>query len=667
MEPPTDPNAKVQGPLPALATGLAIWSAVAIVIGLVLTFQSGQSFREAVDQHTLIAAVVALSFSVVGAFVVQRQPRHGLAWVLIAVGQFEALATFLAAYGLRPELPGAPAAELVGQLIWMPGQALAGGLITTLFPDGRPPSRRWRFLVWIPLGATAAILLLMPFADPGPPAPHNPLALPEPYQAWLPQVAFGLIGLCFACGLVGLVLLIIRIVRTSGAERHRLLWFFVAFLPPFLCQLAQLDPLIITLGYVWFAIGLGIAMIRHRLFDGDRLLGRTIVFGVVTVVIAAALGLTVGLASALLGGPTSGAVVAAVVIALGLLPLYRVVQRNVERLLYGNERDPYVVITELGDRLSGVGEPEATLTTVTETIARSLRLPYAAITLAGEIEPAATYGGGSEHRLAIPLVHGGAEVGTLAVGLPGGRRFLDPRDDRLLRDLAQQMAGVADRVRLTRELRRSRDQLAETREQERDRLRRDLHDGLGPTLAGVSLGIGAVRRGAGPEQLPLLGRLQQEMDDAVEEVRRLVDDLRPGGLDGTDLVAALTAYAADVTTRTAGRPIITVATENLPPLAPELEAAAYRIIGEAVTNVVRHARADTAHVRLTADERDLTIEVCDDGIGLAAAAMTGSAGGGLGLSSMAHRAAALGGSCVTAELSTGGTRIAVRLPLERVS
>ncbi len=645
----------------ALATGLAIWSAVGVVIGLVLTLGSGQSVREAIDQHTFIAAVVAVSFSVVGAFVVQRSPTHGLAWVLLAVGQFEALAVFFSGYGLRPTLPGADAAELFGELIWLPGQAMAGGLITTLFPDGRPPSRRWRPLVWIPLTAVALTLVLMPFAQPDPPAPANPLAPGAPYDAVIGYATVGLTAVCFACGLIGLVLLVVRIRRAAGSERRRLVWFFVAFGPAFLCQLAQVDPLIITVTYLWFPIALSVSMVRHRLFDGDRLLGRTIVFGTITVVVAATLGVTIGLTSRFLGGPTSGAVIAAVTIAIGMLPLYRLVQRLVEKSLYGNERDPYAAITQLGARLSELGDPDAVLTTVTQTVATSLRLPYAAITLHGEDEPAATYGMAVGELLRIPLQHGAAAVGTLEVGLASGRRYLDPRDDRLLRGLAQQVASAADRVRLGRELRRSRDQLAETRRQERERLRRDLHDGLGPTLAGVSLGIGAARRAAEPDQQLLLGRLQDEVDASVEEVRRLVDDLRPGRLEGTDLLTALSAYAADVTDRTGGCPTVRVISDELPELPPDLESAAYRITLEAATNIVRHADASSAEIRLRRSGDQLIIDICDDGVGIGAELPRSATG--LGLISMRDRAAALGGTCTTLRRPTGGTHVAVRLPL----
>jgi signal transduction histidine kinase len=358
-------------------------------------------------------------------------------------------------------------------------------------------------------------------------------------------------------------------------------------------------------------------------------------------------------------------VVAAVVIALGLSPAREFVQRAVDRMLYGQRRDPYTALTELGRRLSGTIAPEDVLPVVVGTVARALRLPYVAITLAGEPVPAASHGDAVPTAVDVPLCHAGAEVGRLTIGLRDGQRHLDPGDRRLLYDLARHVGTAAHGVRLTHDLRRSRDRLAIAREEERNRIRRDLHDGLGPTLAGVALGIGAAGRAVGaraPETAELLADLQAEVSDGLEDVRRLVADLRPTTLEQVGLLAALRQYAETVSIRSDGSLLVLVeAPDRLPPLTAEAEVAAYRILLEALTNVTRHARANRCTVEIDATAGLLRLAVRDDGVGIEASPRRG----GLGLRSMTQRAAELGGTCTVTAAPGGGTLVSATFPVAR--
>jgi signal transduction histidine kinase len=203
---------------------------------------------------------------------------------------------------------------------------------------------------------------------------------------------------------------------------------------------------------------------------------------------------------------------------------------------------------------------------------------------------------------------------------------------------------------------------------ERKRLRRDLHDGLGPALAGIGLGLQAAQdelaAGNNSATEELLARLGAEVRMSVGEVRRIVDDLRPAVLDSDGLVGALRRHAATLElARPSGAPceslMIHVDADQLPVLPPEVEVAAYRIAQESLTNVVRHADARRVHVRLLADGQTLRLEVADDGRGLGNAHT-----GGVGVPSMRHRAESLSG---TLDLTSTerGTTVAAHLPLTK--
>jgi signal transduction histidine kinase len=240
------------------------------------------------------------------------------------------------------------------------------------------------------------------------------------------------------------------------------------------------------------------------------------------------------------------------------------------------------------------------------------------------------------------------------------RQDLTPAERRLLGDLGLQVAVAAHAVLLDRALRRSGERLVVGREEERRRLRRDLHDGLGPALAGVALGVDAARNmlRADPGSADaLLADLKDETLGCVGEVRRIVEDLRPPALDELGLLPALTAFADRLSTRDDALQVAVQAPDPLPPLSAAVEVAAYRIATEAMTNVARHAHARCCLLRLEVGH-DLTVEVRDDGVGVPARRLAG-----VGLPSMTARAAELGGHCAVARLDGGGTQVIAHLPL----
>jgi signal transduction histidine kinase len=230
----------------------------------------------------------------------------------------------------------------------------------------------------------------------------------------------------------------------------------------------------------------------------------------------------------------------------------------------------------------------------------------------------------------------------------------------LLEDLARQAEVAVHAVRLTDDLQRSRERLVATREEERRRLRRDLHDGLGAQLAGLNVQASTLRRlipsdpGAADE---LVVELREELRSAIADIRRLVYDLRPPALDDLGLGVALRQLAERYDSKDAPLRVVVEAPEDLPTLAAAVEVGVYRIAQEALTNVARHARARTCVVRLSIND-GVALEIIDDGVGIPA-----ERNAGVGLASMRERASELGGTCLIQSFSEGGTRVLVRLPL----
>ena len=328
--------------------------------------------------------------------------------------------------------------------------------------------------------------------------------------------------------------------------------------------------------------------------------------------------------------------------------------------MYGQRSNPYAALAGISQHLDQASSDTGALSAVAAAIADALRLPYVAITLSGASAPAATVGVLEYESVELPLRHGGTEVGQLIVGLRRGERRLSSRDEILLADIARLAAAAAHEVILAADLRRSRERLIVTREEERRRLRRELHDGLGPALAGMALGVAAAGRAAqrgDPNAAGLLTNLQDDVEDLLSDVRRISRDLRPAALDELGLVNALRQRAEAITDASNGHPLVRVDADGIPALPAAVDVAAYRIVSEALSNAVRHADAFLCTVRMRADG-SLHVEVCDDGRGL-----PDEIPRGVGLDSMAERAAELGGSCVIESSAASGTTVRVELPL----
>jgi signal transduction histidine kinase len=422
---------------------------------------------------------------------------------------------------------------------------------------------------------------------------------------------------------------------------------------------------------------IGFAVLRYRLWDIDLLINRTLVYGLLTLsVLGLYILVVVGLGTVFSAlGNLFLSLLATGLVAVLFQPLHQRLQRAINHLMFGERNEPYRVLSRLGQRLEEMLPAESFLPTIVETVAHALKLPYVAILwkpepgLLGAESPrlAAALGtsnlSGAETR--VPLVHQGEQVGELVLAPRQRGEELTPADLRLVRDLAPQI-GIAvhaarltsDLQRLTADLQRSRERLVAAREEERRRLRRDLHDGLGPQLSSQALMLSAIKKQLrqDPDTAEqLVNDAIAHAQEAITDIRRLVYARRPPALDDLGLLAALQEQINQY--HASGIVLTLEAPERLPLLPAAIEIACYRIVQEALTNVVRHAHATAATIELRVQE-DLVVEVRDNGQGLPPVVYSG-----VGLRSMRERAEELGGTCLIETRASRGTRVRARLPL----
>ncbi len=418
-----------------------------------------------------------------------------------------------------------------------------------------------------------------------------------------------------------------------------------------------------------FPVCLTIAILRYRLWDIDLILSRTLVWAFMSaLVVAAYVGIVFGIGAQLQGDQTTVLSLAALGLTAVLFqPVRNRVQHGIDRLLFGDRDDPYRVVRKLTDDLSETVQPVEALRATVRVLTQSLRLPYAAITLESGSVPVAMAGNPGSIEIPIPLVYQTQPAGELIVSPRSGSREFDTADRELLDDLARQIGVVAHNVRLTHDLQISRERIVTAREEERRRLRRDLHDGLGAQLAAMTLQAGALKATihSDPDTaLTQATELQQELRAAILDIRRLVQGLRPAALDDLGLIGALRARIAtinlgDGSDANASPLLVSLdAPAQLGPLPAAVEVAVYRIVDEALTNVVRHANATRCRIDLSREPTGIRLTIEDDGVGIPP-----SRHSGVGMQSMRERATELGGRFSIEPAVPAGTRIVAELPV----
>lgn len=409
-------------------------------------------------------------------------------------------------------------------------------------------------------------------------------------------------------------------------------------------------------------IGFTIAILRYRLWDIDVIIQRTLVYGSLTGVVVGIYVLIVGTLSALFQttGSLMISLVATGVVAVSFHPLREHLQRMIDRFVFGERHSPYAVISRLSERLESNVSPGTLLPGIAEMVAQALKLPYVAIALkeGDHFQTDAVYGQPADQgRITkIPLPYAQEIIGQMVIGQSAGDKPLDGAERQLLENIARQTGIAAHAVQLSIALQQSRQHIITAREEERRRLRRDLHDGLGPALAAQTIKVGAAR--ALIENNPqtaaaILAELEAGLATSMADIRRLVYDLRPPALDQFGLAGAVEEFVRQFSEN--GIAFHLDMPEKLPPLPAAVEVAAYRIVQEAVNNVIRHSHAENCQIFVGVNGA-LTLSIRDDGVGLPAEIKHG-----VGLNSIRERVEELGGSLTLT--SQQGTLLSVRISL----
>jgi signal transduction histidine kinase len=619
-----------------------------------------------------------------GCVLLARRPGHPMGPLLCLIGLACAICDAAFAYERYTlvhspgSLPFATAMLWVNAWAWAPGSSLTLVLLL-VFPEGRLLSRRWRPALW-------AALALIPLVFAGEAFLPQHMGgylgnLPNPYAAArAAAVLAAVLFLALACGLAAVAAAVATIVlrwrRADRVGRQQLKWFFAVLpvtLAAWIAGAFAVSPasMAVPAGIVLGALAgvltpaaIGVAVLRYRLYEIDILLNRAALYASLTAVVAAVYLAVVAASRWVFGVDRSLAVevLATVVAPTALWPLRGRVQCRVDRLFYGDRGVPYDALARLGRQVEEAADTESVLDSVVKTVADSLRLPYAAVELrlGDGWRPAAAFGEPRSDVVVFPLITQRETVGRLLAGRRAPGEQLGPDDERLLADLARQAGPAAHAVALRRALDASRADLVTMREEERRRLRRDLHDGLGPTLAGLTLGLDTAKALAPqlPDLQELLGKLKSETQRAVTDVRRIVYGLRPPALDELGLAGSLREEMGRLQRQAPALSVsLNASDDDIADLPAAVEVACYRIVTEALTNVARHAHATRCLVRIQLGH-GLDVEVRDDGAGLPEGWRSG-----VGIASMRERVAELGGDLVIEPNLPRGTRIAALLPV----
>jgi len=401
-------------------------------------------------------------------------------------------------------------------------------------------------------------------------------------------------------------------------------------------------------------LAIAVATLRHGLYDlrraADRMMLWLSLSGTVVTIYVGVVSAAAVLAPAQHGWWITA--LAAGVTALALVPLRDRLQRVINRLVYGASSEPYAVLARLGEQLAAAADVDRLIDAALLELGVGLDLRDVGVTA---MDGTLVGVGLSCDSMVVPLMAYGETVGQLTYRRP--ERALSEAEQRLLGDLARQLGGALHARGLRLDLQRTRERLVLAREEERRRLRRDLHDGLGPALAGLMLKMATARvylpetAGDSARQLDLIA---EEIRLMVVDIRRLVEGLRPPALDELGLIGACEQVAARLAGPSDIRVVISA--DALPPLPAAVEVAVYRIVQEAVTNVVRHSHAQLCTVSLAVTDSRIDVRIADDG------GATQLPGTGNGLATMRERAEELGG-ILSVDGGRSGIEVTASLPV----
>ncbi|WP_203752312.1 sensor histidine kinase [Cellulomonas chitinilytica] len=622
-------------------------------------------------------AALGLALVVLALVIVEHDPRHRFGPALAALGLFwslDGVAQSYVGFAVRADgsLAGADTALWVLNRLgaFLPATV---AVLLMIFPTGRFLPGRWGVVCRIALGAmlvAACVVLMSPMGTGDVPLPADvdadawTLPLPPSFTAAIAPVALAAQAVGF---LVAMASVVVRYRRSRGVERDRLRWLawsvlVMAILLPLtlVSELAVVQSIVLLLVVLLPAAAMTVGIVDPDLVPVEDLLRRTTLYGALSLVIVAVDLAVLAALTTLLGSALDQRQVVLLVLVLTAVlygPLRQQLSRLVRRVMLGRRADPYDAIAGLASTLETTDDAAGQLAAVTRSVADAFGIGFVSVEVdrPGGEHLVASYGARPDQTRTLPITYRDAPIGRLVLPARGLRTRLSGHDEKLLGDLVRQAATAARASRMADELQLGRERMVLAREEERRRIRRDLHDGLGPALAGVAFRLESARLLLDRDPDAARGHLEAtttDVQEVVADVRRLVHDLRPPALDDRGLVGALAQLSES-------QPYETVLeADGLSALPAAVEVAAYRIAAEALTNASRHAGAGRCVVRLTTADGRLVVEVSDDGRGIAPDRQAG-----VGLLSLRERAEELGGLSEVTCPPEGGTRVRAWLPL----
>lgn len=586
--------------------------------------------------------------AIIGSVIITARARNAIGWVFFGSGAATLLAALLA------ELGSVDWMLLLSLSLFGAAWITLTTLPLLLFPDGSILGVLGRVLTAI---VVVLVVVLVGLVAVNPAGPAVDAVL----------LASALVTLTAAWALV------LRWRNADGRRRRQLAWLGLAALLIIVLVVVSwsltlavpsLDPAVGALleGMQVVALPLAVcaAVLDARLFDIDVVFKRSAVYAVVTSAVVAVYAGVLWGATSLVGYEASAAatLVASAIVAVGISPLKDAVTGWVERRLYRDRRNPERALRAVTTNVRYARQPDELVATAAAQIGESLHLGYVGIELDGR--SGVHWGDSAAERTDFELSAFGTRLGRLRVATRNRGDVLTSADLAVVAALAQQLALIAHAATVSESLQESRSELVVAREQERLELRRNLHDGLGPTLAGMTLQVDALVDALGSDTVTaadLALRVRRSLQGVIVSLRQSLDGLRPAELDQLGLSEALAERARSLSV---GGLQVELSCGSLPGLPPAAEVAAFRIATEALANVVKHAGAARCTVEARVEGGVLTIRVEDDGCGVPSDMGSRE---GVGVPSMRARAEEIGGRLRITERLDGGTSVTAELPL----